>query len=247
MPATRLKPLVFSLISSLAFAAPFLHAQAPTYRNPALQLTFQYPQTLVPEDPAIADGYSFRTRFALHPDADPEHRGADQCSPLLLAVGTGPDQPLDPNHKPKTGKQVAIQPGGGMTLNEIFHSCRYRDNPANSDEQSLRDLVENARHVDGAKPIPRLLTYQIGSATILFAASTPGDHDRKANPGYTATVAAIAGSRIFFWSITASDDALFNSMLHAKVCFDAPACAGGLQMLVPYQVDSAATVKPFSE
>jgi hypothetical protein len=236
-----------ALFATALLLVPVVPAQAPdghSFKMPALKLAFVYPANLDTEDPIVPDNYSFRTRFALHPDEDPEHKGADKCSPLLLAAGTGPDQPLDRHHKEKPGKQVALQPAGGITLNEIFHSCLYRDNPLNSDQKALTDLVENARHIDGAKPIPRTITYQVANATVILGASVPDGHSHTA--GYTATIAAIVDNRIFLCSITANDAALFNSMLHSKACFDAPACASGYQTLAPYEIDANADIKPLA-
>lgn len=246
LPAASAPRILLALAALLASALSAQTADTHAYNNAALHLGFLYPANLDPEDPGNVDNYSFRTRFALHPDSDPEHRGADPCSPLLLAVGTGPDQPLDPGKKLKPGKQVPLQAAGGITLNEIKHACLAKDSFNAPDEKSLADLVENARHIDGQKPIPRAISYELQGAKIFFAASTPDEKSRKGDAAFTANVGAIVNGRIFLWSITANDDALFNRMLHSKVCFDAPACAGGYQTLVPYQVDASSTVKPFA-
>ena len=171
------------LLTALALLPPRANAQANshTYRNPALHLVVQYPSTLDPEDPVNPDGYSYRTRFALHPDADPESKGADPCSPLLLAVGMGPDQPLDAK-KAKSGKIVALQPTGGLTINEIKLACLTRDNPQQTAEEHLADLVENSRHIDGLKPMPRALTFDVQGAKVLFAASSGPTADGQRSP-----------------------------------------------------------------
>jgi hypothetical protein len=221
-----------SFVSALVLSGSALvHAQGAdtkVYKNPALQLAFAYPNTLDAEDPANTDNYSFRTRFALHPDSDPEHKGADPCSPLLLAVGLGPDVPLD-GKKAKPGKQVALQPTGGLTLNEVKHTCLAKDSFNAPDDKTVADLVENARHVDGLKPIARTLSYQAGGAEMLFAASS-------GRGSFSGTASARINGRIFLWSFSANDLEVFNRMLASKVCFDAPACAAGYTTLVPYRM-----------
>jgi hypothetical protein len=63
-----------------------------TYSNPDLHLILQYPADLSLEDGRVGSDHSYRTRFALHPADDPERMGADPCSPLIMAIGMGPDR-----------------------------------------------------------------------------------------------------------------------------------------------------------
>lgn len=230
------------LVAAFAFQPVRTHAQAAshTYSNPALHLLVEYPSTLDAEDPVNPDAYSYRTRFALHPDADPESKGADPCSPLLLAVGMGPDQPLDAK-KAKSGKAVPLAPTGGLTVNEIKLACLTRDNPQQTPAEHLADLVENSRHIDGLKPMPHALTFDVQGAKVIFAASsgpTADDKGRRsgsAGTTYSGTAAALVDSRVFFFSFTANDLAVFNSMLASRVCFTAPTCPAALPALVPYE------------
>jgi hypothetical protein len=234
------------LLAALTTLPQHTAAQAAphTYRNPALHLIVEYPATLDTEDPVNPDGYSYRTRFALHPDADPESKGADPCSPLLLAAGMGPDQPLDPK-KAKPGKIVPLQPTGGFTINEIKIACLTRDNMQQTPEEHLIDLVENSRHIDGLKPMPRTLTFDVGGAKVIFAASSGPTADEKghrngsAGMTYSGTAAALIDQRAFFFSFMANDLGVFNRMLASHVCFTAPACPATLPVLVPYEFKPA--------
>jgi hypothetical protein len=234
----------FSQLALFAAVFPLLAFQpaAPrAYKNPSLHLALLYPANLEPEDPANPDAYSYRTRFALHPDSDPEAKGADPCSPLLLAAGMGPDQPIDA-HKAKPGRVVPLQPTGGLTLNQIKHSCLVQDDPQSTDEKSIAALVENARHIAGLHPIAHTLSYEIPGAQVLFAASSGPTADEKghrtpsAGLTYTGTAGILAGTRLFLVSFTANNLATFNGMLAAKICLDAPACATGYGTLVPYRL-----------
>jgi hypothetical protein len=239
-----MSPIVAATLLAAALAAlpPGLQAQsAPhTYRNAALHLVVEYPATLDTEDPVNPDGYSYRTRFALHPDADPESKGADPCSPLLLAVGMGPDQPLDAK-KAKPGRVVPLQPTGGFTISEIKIACLTRDNMQQTPEEHLADLVENSRHIDGLKPIPRALTFDVQGAKVIFAASSGPTADEKghrngsAGMTYSGTAAALIDNRAFFFTFTANDLGVFNRMLASRVCFTAPACPATLPVLAPYE------------
>ena len=233
-------PAAVFLLSALAFLPSPAQAQSDTktYRNPALHLVVEYPATLDAEDPVNPDGYSYRTRFALHPDADPEGKGADPCSPLLLAVGMGPDQPLDAK-KAKGGKVVPLQPTGGLTVSEIKLPCLARDNSQQTPEKNLDDLVENSRHIDGLTPIPRTLTFDVQGAKVIFAASSGPTADEKghrsgsAGTTYSGTAAALINDHAFFFTFTANDLAVFNHMLASRVCFTAPTCPATLSVLVP--------------
>ena len=236
----------FLLLASLGIASLTASAQSTlhTYRNAALHLVVDYPSTLDAEDPGNTDGYSYRTRFALHPDADPESKGADPCSPLLLSVGMGPDQPLDAK-KAKAGKVTPLQPTGGLTVNEIKLPCLARDNSQQTPEKNLSDLVENSRHLDGLKPMPRALTFDVQGAKVIFAASSGPTVDEKgrrsgaAGTTYTGTAAALIDNRAFFFTFTTNDLAVFNHMLASHVCFTAPSCPATLPVLVPYEFKPA--------
>ncbi len=229
--------VLFSALAAFPLSAP-AQTDSKTYRNPALHLVVEYPATLDAEDPVNPDGYSYRARFALHPDSDPESKGADPCSPLLLAVGMGPDQPLDAK-KAKPGKIVPLQPTGGLTVSEIKLACLDRDNSQQTPEKNLADLVENSRHIDGLKPMPRALTFDVAGAKVIFAASSGPTADEKghrngsAGTTYAGTAAALVGDRAFFFTFNANDLAVFNRMLASKVCFTAPACPATLPGIVP--------------
>jgi hypothetical protein len=237
----------------LATAFPFFQTTANhVYQNPALHIAVRYTAALSPEDPANPDSYRYRARFALHPDSDPESKGADPCSPLLFAVGAGPDQSTDPK-KTKNGRIVALEPTGGITLNEIKHACLKRDNPFDSDEKTLTALVENARNVVGLRPIAKTLTYQVQGATLYFAAASGpslDEHDRRtpaAGMTYQGIAGALIDNRIFLFTFTANDQILFNRMLASRVCFDAPTCASGFATLVPYALTDNGLAQPIPQ
>jgi hypothetical protein len=105
----------------------------------------------------------------MHPKDDPEHKGEDPCSPLVVAIGMGADRPKDPSHPGKPGHQVPLLPTGGISLNEIKHACIAKDSPGKSDEDVLGDYVDNIRYIDGLPPIAKTIAYEVQGRTVFLA------------------------------------------------------------------------------
>lgn len=134
-------------------------AQQPdgyVYRNAEIGLTVSYPTGLQPETTAVLGHYSYRTVLSIHPEADAEHRGADPCTPVLSIVGMGPDKPVDPNEQAISGRQVRIQPTGGVSLSEIKRSClEKKEKPSDF----VAAEVANIQDIEGFSPLAKTIQY----------------------------------------------------------------------------------------
>ncbi len=221
------------------FVAPlFAQLLAPpvqTWNNPALGVSVRYLAAFDKEDAEHVSRYE-RAIFALHPEADPRHLGADPCAPLMLVLGSGLDRP---DELPPKGKPARITPRGTLTLTEVNRSCLDKEVV---DDTHLGDLIRQTEQLEGMRPLIKTTNAYVQGTTIWWSASAGFLKDargkRVASAGTTilGSVGAVANGHMLLWSITANDPALFNRLLNLSVCFDHPICKQGYSSLVPFQL-----------
>jgi hypothetical protein len=216
-------------------------AQPKTFNSTRMGITVVYPAILNREDPGDLKYRSYRSVFAMNPEADPDHTGLDPCSPLVIAFGMGSDKPRDPDAPAaKPGKQVPLAATGGITLSEITPKCMTAVG-----DQDMANLVGGIQRIDGMHPLSQIVSYKVQDVTVFFAAVTAFSKDEKgkrtASAGNTfiGSIGTIVHGHILLWSAVANDANLFNQLLKIKVCFDPKGCSTEqLSSLVPYELSS---------
>ena len=206
-----------------------------TWNNPALGLSVRYLAALDKEDADHVSRYE-RAVFALHPEADPQHLGADPCAPLMLVLGSGLDRA---DEAPAKGKTAAITPRGTLTLTEVNRACLDKDVV---DDTHLGNFIRQTEQLEGMRPLIKTTNAYIQGSTVWWSASAGLLKDargrRVASAGTTilGSVGVVANGHMLLWSITANDPALFNRLLNVSVCLDHPVCKEGYSPLVGFKL-----------
>lgn len=226
-------------------AAPVLTAQGfqaqQAYINPQLGLSFRYPAAFNRETPAAVAAYEGAV-FALHPEADPTHIGADPCAPVLLTLGANLERPIE---VAKKGQPAIVPTRGTLTLSEVSRTC-FEKNAL--DDTTLASIVNATAKLDGMRPLGRVRNDLVVNSTVWWAASAGYNRNargkRTADAGTTilGTAAAVVNGHILVWSITANDPELFNRLTTLTLSTDGGQAWAPLlhfQLNVPRNTDVA--------
>ena len=217
MRIQRCLPTLVLLAACPLFAQTFQAQQA--YTNPDLGLSFRYPAAFNKETPAAVAGYEGAV-FALHPEADPAHTGADPCTPVLLTLGANLERPVE---APKKGQAPTVPTKGTLTLSEVSRSCLEKNA---LDDATLASIVNATVKTDGMRPLGRVRNDLVANSTVWWAASAGFNKNAKgkrtADAGTTilGTAAAVVNGHILVWSITANDPELFNRLTNLSLSTD---------------------------
>jgi hypothetical protein len=216
-------------------AGNILCAQMPSYKNAEAQMKFYYPAELSMEDPHAMPRRSYRSIYAMHPDQDPEHVGADPCSPLRFMIGTGPDHHL-PASKDDAFEPLA--PTGGISLVEVNRKCLN----GQSEEDFLEKTVNDLQSMTGMYSTAATITYDLDRhpvtlSTVHAFSRVDNDVERKKSNGITfvAVAALTSQGHLFIWTFVANDLTLFNTMLQCEIQFG----EGRVRRLTPFIVTTA--------
>ncbi len=214
-------------------AASSLFGQASqAYTNADLGLSFRYPAAFNREAPASVAKYEGAV-FALHPEADPGHIGADPCAPVLLTLGANLDRPIE---TPKKGQPPIFPSKGTITLSEVSRSCLDKES---LDDMTLAAIVNATARTDGMRPLGHVRNDLVANSTVWWAASAgynknaKGKRAPEAGTAILGTAAAVVNGHILVWSVTANNPELFNRLTDLAVSTD----GNGFAPLLHFQLN----------
>ena len=236
------------LLLPLTLAAQGLAPQVSlqTYHNPDLGLSIRYLASLDKESATSAPKFGENAVFAYHPDADAAHNGSDPCTPMLLALSSGLDTPIDPKLKYKPEDKTVRAPRGTITLSEVKQSClpKTEEGKAPLDDAILTSLIGPTAKIPGMHPLAPLSNTLLQGSTVWWAASAgyardaAGKRPVSADLTLVATAGSVVHGHILVWSVSANDPATFNRLLDMAVCFDAPTCTQGYGHLIALSLNT---------
>jgi hypothetical protein len=207
-----------------------------TWTNPDLGLILRYP-ALFNKEPVSRLGSYERAVFALHPEADPQHIGADPCAPVLLSLGSGLDRLPDPPQKGKPAPTYV--PKGTLTVSEIKRSCLDKET---LDDTVLAGLVGANASGEGMRVLTRTTNDFIQGSTVWSASAAGYARDEKgrrspyAGTLIVGTVGAVVNGHMLVWSVTSNDPELFNRLINLSVCFSKDPNSFAYDRLVHFQI-----------
>ncbi len=208
----------FPALVLLAATSLFGQAQQ-AYTNQDLGIALRYPAAFNKETPAAVAKYEGAV-FALHPEADPAHIGADPCAPVILTLGANLDRPIE---IAKKGQPPIFPTRGTLTLSEVSRTCFAKDT---LDDDLLSSIVKTTATLEGMRPLGRVRNDLVANSTVWWGASAGYNRDAKgkrtADAGTTilGTAAAVVNGHILVWSVTANDPDLFNRLTNLSLSTD---------------------------
>ena len=219
MRIQRCFPTLLLLVAPFFFAPSVVAQAQQAYTNQDLGLAFRYPAAFNKETPASVARYEGAV-FALHPEADLAHIGADPCAPVVLTLGANLDRPIE---IAKKGQPAIFPAKGTLTLSEVSRSCLAKNS---LDDTVLADIVKATAQHEGLRTLGRVRNDLVATSTIWWAAAAGYNKDargkRTAEAGtiILGTAAAVVNGHILVWSITANDPALFNRLTDLSLSTD---------------------------
>ncbi len=194
-----------------------------TFHDEGLQLSFTYPQQLVPQDAAtfrevMERGH--REHYKTEPESDPEHLQAEKCMHVLL-YATTPD-PIDgeitiggkDNH---SAVSVNLPPTGTIMIAEFDQSCVPR---ATKENDILGQMASISGQLPGLKPIDQQMWYEVDKHKIHFLAAQGAFSDDKAStPVGVATASTNVHGRFLMWMFMSNDLPTLNRLMSSTVQF----------------------------
>ena len=169
----RTLPVLFALTVLAASHLPAQVFQASqAYTNADLGFGLRYPAAFNRE-PTTAVSRFEGAVFALHPEADPAHTGADPCAPVLLTLGANLDRPAEPAKK---GQPAVIPAKGTLTLTEVSRTCVEK---TVLDDAILSQAVGSATGAEGMRPLGKMRNDLVAGSTVWWAAAAGYNKDAK--------------------------------------------------------------------
>ena len=207
-----------ALVAAAAASAQTFQA-SQHYTNQDLGFVLRYPAAFNNETPQTIAPYEAAI-FALHPDADPTHTGADPCAPVLLTLGANLDRTPDPVKK---GQAPTIVPRGTLTLSEISRTCVDKEI---LDDTTLSTIAAQTTRLDGFRPLGRLRNDLVADSTVWWSAAAgynkglKGKRTADAGTLILGTAATTIHGHLLIVTVTANDPELFNRLVNISLSTD---------------------------
>ena len=210
-------PALVLVATACASAQTFQASQA--YTNAALGLSLRYPAAFNRETPQAVAPYE-NAIFALHPEADPAHLGADPCAPVLLTLGANLDRKAD---APKKGQAPTVQAKGTLTLSEVSRTCLDKEA---LDDATLSTIVATQTKLEGLRPLGRVRNDLVADSTVWWSATAGFNKGQKgkrvpeAGTIILGSAATTVHGHILILTVTANDPELFNRLVNLSISTD---------------------------